>query len=245
MCSGRLFAVQAVAGQGKRGFSAVLADASHLDADNRIELVPGNNHARGDTLIFNRGHDFRIHLGIGAGRVFEAPPLRDLPVAWPRGGGWIQRGELQQGDLCLLIVSDRELGPQLLGPNGQPVDGLSRRMHELSDGIVVPLGLSVPGAVIAPSGGRPLIGREDGSVGIRFSLDDLEVEAPAIKLGAGAQLDAARKTDKVGADTAMATHLPAAQLVLTGAATLLGLAVPPVATDFGVITGGSSKVKIQ
>jgi hypothetical protein len=180
-----------------------------------------------------------------AGRVFEAPPLRDLPVAWPRGGGWIQRGALQQGDLCLLIVSDRELGPQLLGPNGQPVDGLSRRMHELSDGIVVPLGLSVPGAVIAPSGGRPLIGREDGSVGIRFSLDDLEVEAPAIKLGAGAQLDAARKTDKVGADTVMATHLPAAQLVLTGAATLLGLAVPPVATDFGVITGGSLKVKIQ
>jgi hypothetical protein len=181
------------------------------------------------------------------GRVFVAPPLRDLPVAWPRGGGWIGfRGELAPGDLCLLLVSDRELAPQLLGPNGQPVSGTSRRMHELSDGIVVPLGLSVPGATIAPAAGRPLIGREDGSVGIRFSLAELELEATTtIKAGAGAVLGAARTTDLVGADAVMTAHLTAAQVVLAGAATLLGLAVPPPATDFGVITGGSTKVKIE
>jgi hypothetical protein len=180
------------------------------------------------------------------GHVFEAPLLRDMPVAWPRGGGIIQRGELEPGDLCILLVSDRELGPQLLGPNGQPVDGESyERMHELSDGFVVPIGLSVPGATIAPAAGRTLYGREDGTVGIRMSKTDLEVDAPAIKIGKNAILDAARKTDKTSIDTTQAVWQGQVTAVCTGAAALLGLTPPTPATDFGVITGGSTKVKIE
>lgn len=179
------------------------------------------------------------------GRPIIAPTLIDLPVAWPRGGGWIYRGFLQPGDLCLLLVSDRELAPQLLGPTGIPLPGSTRRMHDLSDGIVIPLGLSTATNPITPSAGVPLIGREDGSVAIKFTPADMTLEAPLIKLGLAAALGAARIADKTVADTAMSIHIPQAQTVLAGAAAMLGLPIPAPATDFGVISEGSAKVVIE
>lgn len=139
------------------------------------------------------------------GRAYEAPLLRDLPVAWPRGGGVIWRGSLLPGDLCLLLVSDRELAPQLLGPYGQPISGQTRRQHEVGDGIVVPLGLSTVGDTIAPGAGSLVVGREDGTATIKLGLTapTAEIEAAQIKLGATATQSVAQAEALVAAVDAM------------------------------------------
>lgn len=185
------------------------------------------------------------------GRPFEAPPLRDLPVAWPSGGGWLLgRGSLLTNDLVLLLVSDRELGPQILGPTGVPVSGESRRMHDLSDAIVLPLGLTIPTSPIPPGppplgAGSAIVGRGDGTVGLYMTPADAEVEAPTIRVGRAAALGAARTTDATAADTSMTAWIAAVQAVCTGAAALLGLTPPVAPTDFGTIVGGSAKVTIE
>ena len=103
------------------------------------------------------------------GRSYEAPVLREVPVAWPRGGGWVDRAELEKGDLCMLLVMDRELAPQLEAPAGQVTAGETRAMHRRSDGIVIPLSVAHNGGDFAPAGGSRFIGRANGATGIKMT----------------------------------------------------------------------------
>ena len=180
------------------------------------------------------------------GRAYETKPIRDAPVVWPRGAGWLDRGELEKGDLCVLLVLDRELGLQLTAPTGQVVDGESRLMHELSFGIVVPLGISHTGAEIGalPKGQR-FIGREDESVGISMTLEQLLIEAPAIKLGEGAVAGAARLGDATSAAATMAVWIGQVQAICAALAPAVMLPPPVAPTDFGTITEASAKTTVE
>ena len=181
---------------------------------------------------------------VGTGLPISLPILPDVPVMWPRGAGVTIRGELITGDSVLLLVCDRALEDWIA--LGGVVPGRMTRMHSLADAVALPM-LSPLTSPLPPSGGRLVIGRDDGTATITITLPTggppvVTIDAPLINLGAAAALGNARVTDPVAAATTMAAWIASAQTVLAGAAALLTLPVPTVPTDFGVIQSGSTKV---
>jgi len=71
------------------------------------------------------------------------PVLVDCPVVFPRGGGCTITFPIKKGDECLIIFSSRCIDGwwQLSGMSGTnitPRPQLEMRMHDLSDGFVIP-----------------------------------------------------------------------------------------------------------
>lgn len=71
---------------------------------------------------------------------------------------------------------------------------------------------------------------------------EIDLLAPAVKIGNNATLEAARKTDAVQAATSMAAFITSVIAAFAANAGTPETIQPP--TDFGVISGGSSEVKI-
>ncbi|MCA9682321.1 MAG: hypothetical protein KC457_09015 [Myxococcales bacterium] len=116
-----------------------------------------------------------------AGRVVDPPKrITEVPVAWPRFGGMEIRGELVAGDVVLIVVSDRELAPQL-AQAGQLIDGAELRMHDDNDAIALPIGFSLGDKPMPAAGGVVRIGREDGLATLLLSRDP-QGQAPAVRL---------------------------------------------------------------
>jgi Phage protein Gp138 N-terminal domain len=88
------------------------------------------------------------------------PLLLDCPVVFPGGGGFTLTFPLQPGDECLVVFSSRCIDGwwQLGGIRVQP----ELRMHDLSDGFVLPGVRSLP---------RPLAGGVNGSA-VELRSDD-------------------------------------------------------------------------
>lgn len=75
----------------------------------------------------------------GKRRVESRPVLTDIPVAFPGGLGVHIDWPLHRGDLVLLLVSEASL--DVFKRDGNEVDPLDERRHDLSDAIAIPLWL--------------------------------------------------------------------------------------------------------
>lgn len=96
------------------------------------------------------------------GEVISAPPISDVPVLFPRGGGFAFTLPLAAGDVGLLLCSDRSLDRWL--EQGGVVDPQSRRHHSLTDALFLP-GLHHWGDPIdTADAGSLVIAKEDGSI---------------------------------------------------------------------------------
>lgn len=73
-----------------------------------------------------------ITLKDGSQKNVNMPTLVDVPVVWPRGGGYTMTFPIMQGDECLVVFSSRCIdGWWQSGEISPPTD---KRMHDLSDG---------------------------------------------------------------------------------------------------------------
>lgn len=182
------------------------------------------------------------------------PLIQGCPIVYPSGGGAMLRGPLEVGSEGWLCIADRSLDAWI--SEGGPVDPVLSQYHDLSDAVFTPGLRSAATALDVPTD-RTTLGPEDDTAGLDFALEDgsvtLRTEGPtltldaatAILLGPAATLGVARTTDAVAADTTMAAWIAAAQVVLAAAAALTATAVPTPPTDFGKISGGSSKVSAE
>lgn len=89
----------------------------------------------------------------------QLPLLQDCPVVFPGGGGCILTFPLAAGDECLVVFSSRCIDSwwQLGGVKGQA----EIRMHDLSDGFVIPGPRSQPRKTTAA--GKTQLRTDDGS----------------------------------------------------------------------------------
>lgn len=112
----------------------------------------------------------------------ELPVLLDCPVVFPSGGGFTLTFPLQAGDECLVSFSSRCIDGwwQLGGVQNQP----DLRMHDLSDGFVIPGPKSQPNAFPVSTSAAQLRSNdgqfyieitEDGK--IRIQAEDIELHA--------------------------------------------------------------------
>lgn len=118
------------------------------------------------------------------------PQLFDVPVLYPKGGGWNVTMPIQPGDECLVVFADTAIDSWL--QNGAPESGgaaqtqvpTSIRRHSLSDGIAV-FGLwSTPRSISGWSTTSMQIRNDDASVVIDLAEAGVTVTAPAVTVNA-------------------------------------------------------------
>lgn len=104
----------------------------------------------------------------GSSSAVQLPLLVDVPLCWPRGGGFALTFPVKVGDECLVVFADRCIdGWWQQGGIAAPAE---KRQHDLSDGF----------AILAPtSQPRALGGVSDSSVQLRTESGDTFVEVDA------------------------------------------------------------------
>lgn len=159
----------------------------HVSMPGRVESYSAGSATEGPTVdvvpLLNRS------LPDGAGNYVteELPKLSDVPVAFHRGGGFIETLPLQKGDFVLLVFCDRNLGRWRT--NGAQGDAGDLGRHTL-DGAV-----AIPGVFHDK---LPLQTRDADNMRIgRDGVDAAQIKITSTggELGAGATKEVHRKGD--------------------------------------------------
>lgn len=97
------------------------------------------------------------------------PILMDVPVAFPRGGGFYLTFPLVKGDLVHLVFVERSMD-QWLDKEGEETTPLDYRMHSLADAVAYP-GLYPRGRALADAHAENLAIGLDGGSSAHFRPD--------------------------------------------------------------------------
>ncbi len=93
-----------------------------------LDYDPATQSASVEPLIKKRYKD---------GRVIDRAPITGVPVIFPAAGGGIITFPVKEGDTVLLIFSQRSID-RWVQSDGQPIDPLDNRKHDISDAIALP-----------------------------------------------------------------------------------------------------------
>lgn len=111
----------------------------------------------------------------------EIPPLVDVPVSFPRGGGFAITFPLQAGDEGFVVFSERCIdGWWQSGKASEPLD---YRFHDLSDAMFVPGVCSVPNAVSNFFTGGISLQTLDGKTFIHLEKGTITIQGDIIHKG--------------------------------------------------------------
>jgi hypothetical protein len=131
----------------------------------------------------------------------QLPLLQDCPVVFPGGGGCILTFPLAAGDECLVVFASRCIDSwwQLGGVKGQA----EVRMHDLSDGFVIPGPRSQPRKVTAASktqlrtdDGTAIVEIENGKVRLKGNVTvEGNLTITGTTIGNGVNLNTHRHTN--------------------------------------------------
>lgn len=147
-----------------------------------VEVVPQLNRALPD--------------GLGNFTSEELPKLADVPVCFPRAGGFFVSFPIQKGDFVLLVFSERNLGAWLsTGEQGDPGD---LGMHTLDGAVAIP-GVYPSNAALDDASDTDMVLGKDGSTAAKIEITD-----SLVKMGGGANFVALANLVKARIDTIQA-----------------------------------------
>lgn len=111
----------------------------------------------------------------------EIPLLLDVPVIFPRGGGYVLTFPVKKGDECLVVFSDMCIDAWF--SNGGVQNQIEKRRHDLSDAIAI-LGLwSQPRRYEKYSTKHVELRNDDRSAFIRIKDDkSVDIVSPTIRI---------------------------------------------------------------
>ena len=117
----------------------LLGDHSSAELENLHVAIPGRVESYDSTKQRATVQPAikRAHIDEAGNRVVEAlPPIPDVPVVFPGGGGYRLTFPIQRGDGVLLVFSEASMDKWLA--KGGVVDPVDDRRHDLTDAIAVP-----------------------------------------------------------------------------------------------------------
>lgn len=97
----------------------------------------------------------------------QLPMLIHCPVIFPRGGGCSLTFPLKKGDECLVVFSARAIDFWWQSGGVQPP--AETRMHDLSDGFVLPGPYSQKQKISSPSTSEVVLRSDDGSASVALN----------------------------------------------------------------------------
>jgi len=110
---------------------------------------------------------FQKYDQYGNGTSIEMPPLPDVPVVFPRGGGYALTFPLEKGDECLLVFASRCIDGWWA--QGGVMQAVEPRMHDLSDGFALVGPVSQPNVLSDVSTDSVQLRSDDGDLYIELA----------------------------------------------------------------------------
>lgn len=99
----------------------------------------------------------------------DLPVLEDVPVVYPKGGGFFLSCPLEKGDNVLLVFCDNALDEFFLSSGSIQVDPINLRMHDISDAVAIP-GLFTQLTTIKDVDGINLVlGKDQGGMKLKIT----------------------------------------------------------------------------
>ncbi len=91
------------------------------------------------------------------------PPISDVPVVFPRPGGYILTLPVSVGDNVLLVFCDRSIDEFSQSPGGSDLDPVDFRAHDISDAVAIPGFYPIPRAITDSVKTGAAFGKEHGA----------------------------------------------------------------------------------
>ena len=190
----------------------------------------------------------------GTTQTVNLPLLVDVPIVWPRAGGFALTFPIAVGDEVLVVFGARCIDSWWQsGSVGAPAEA---RMHDLSDGFAILAPTSQPKKLIGVSNANVQLRDEAGTTFLEITPDgkarlvaasQIDIEAPTINLNGGTVLNMTAPTINMNGNINTAgsggtgTFNLAGNLVHTGGSiTSLGKKIDGTHTHGGVQTGGGN-----
>lgn len=190
----------------------------------------------------------------GAKQLVNLPLLVDVPIVWPRAGGFALTFPIAAGDEVLVVFASRCIDSWWQsGGIGAPAEA---RMHDLSDGFAILAPTSQPKKLSGVSSTNVQLRDEAGTTYVEITPDgkarvvaatQIDVEAPTINLIGGAELNMTAPTINMNGDINTAgsggtgTFNLAGDLIHTGGSiTSLGKKIDGTHTHGGVQPGSGN-----
>jgi hypothetical protein len=89
------------------------------------------------------------------------PVITDVPILFPRAGGFFISFPIQVGDFVLLVFCERSIDSYCAG-NGTDTDPVDLRMHDLSDAVALPCFYPFKKSIKDSNGKDLVIGQDEG-----------------------------------------------------------------------------------
>ena len=151
--------------------------ASRLDTHTALPGIIQSFDAARMTCTVQPAIRGAVVLPSGQAQAVDLPLLVDCPVVFPGGGGYILTYPLKSGDECLVVFAERCI--DAWWQSGGVQAAAEYRLHDLSDGFVIPGPRSQPHVV---TNGVGMTGAElrtdSGTTVLRLKGSEIEVVAP-------------------------------------------------------------------
>jgi len=108
------------------------------------------------------------------------PVLIDVPVQFPRAGGFVMTFPVKKGDECLVFFSDMCIDAWFSHGGVQPQ--IEKRRHDLSDGIAVLGVFSQPNKISSFSTTSVQIKSEIGNAKITVKANEIDIDATTVRI---------------------------------------------------------------
>lgn len=115
-------------------------------------------------------------------RWFKIPPLLDVPLVFPRSGGYLLTLPIKKGDECLVLFSDMCIDAWY--SHGGIQNQIEKRRHDLSDAFAIPGIWSQPNKIKEYSTESTQLRNESGDSYIELKDNTVNIVANTINLKA-------------------------------------------------------------
>ncbi len=99
----------------------------------------------------------------GTDDVDVLPVIPEVPVVFPRGGGYFLSLPIKKGDSVLLVFSDRSLDLFLQSSGKVDLDPVDLRQHDITDAVAIPGLYPFPRAIVDDISNDLAMGKEQGA----------------------------------------------------------------------------------
>lgn len=110
----------------------------------------------------------------------DLPPLVDVPVVFPRAGGYVLTFPVKPGDECLVIFGDACM--DAWWQSGGVQNQIDCRRHDLSDGYAIPGPWSQPRTIPGYSTDSVQLRNESGSAYVEIAGDTINIVGGTINI---------------------------------------------------------------